>query len=780
MTADPGGNGRRNGKRRGVPLIDGLEKVTGRARYTADLEHADALVGRVFRSPVSHGEIVRLDVSRARAVDGVIAVVTGDDCPHTYGVLPVAMNEYPLARGRVRYRGEPVAAVAAIDDATAKHALELIEFEVRQLPAYYTSTDARHPDAVLLHADKPGNLERAVHHEFGDVAAGFAAADLVRETQISCAEVNHAQIEPHACLADYDPTSGRLTVQSVSQVGYYLHLMLARCLEIDTARIRVIKPFIGGGFGARVEVLNFEIIAALLARAAAGKVLMQLTREENFLTHRARPQTDIRLKLGLRRDGHVTACECEVVQRGGAYAGYGIVTILYAGALLQGIYDIPAIKYDGYRVYANLPPCGAMRGHGSVDTRHAFECLLDRMARDLGLDPFAVRRANLLQAPTRTLNDLTVNSCGLAQCLDQVERASGWRERIGRLPPGKGLGMACSHYVSGAAKPIHWTGEPHAAVNLRLDFDGAVTALTGAADIGQGSSTMVAIAVAETLGIALERVRVVAGDSAVTPKDNGAYSSRITFMVGNAAIDAARKLKSILLEAAARKLEARAEDIECLAETFHVGTQGQSSLPFIDVVKAALVDRGPITVSGTFTCPPEAQGGKHRGGAVGSTMGFSYAAQVVEASVDETTGLVTVGKVWTALDCGHAINPLAVEGQIEGSVWMGMGQALSEETHYVAGLPVHASLLEYRVPTMAESPPIEVAIVESHDPHGPFGAKEASEGALAGFPPALVNAVANAIGIDLDELPVTPDRVMAALVERRRTQRLAAARRAAS
>ena len=774
MTTDRNNNARR----RGLPLIDGIEKVTGRAHYTADLEHADALVGRIFRSPVSHGEIVRLDVSKARALDGVITVVTGADCPHTYGVLPVAMNEHPLARERVRYRGEPVAAVAATDDAIASRALDLIEFEVRELPAYYTSAAARSPDAVLLHANKPGNIEREVHHEFGDVPSGFAAADLVREETISCPELNHAQIEPHACLVDYDPVSGRLTAQSVSQVGYYLHLMLARCLEMDPSRIRVIKPFIGGGFGARVEVLNFEIITALLARAAAGKVLMRLTREENFLTHRARPQTDIRLKLGMRRDGRLTACECEVVQRGGAYAGYGIVTILYAGALLQGIYDIPAIKYDGYRVYANLPPCGAMRGHGSVGSRHAFECLLDRMARELRLDPFTVRRANLLWAPTRTLNDLMVNSCGLEECLDRVEHASRWRERIDRLPSGKGLGMACSHYVSGAAKPIHWTGEPHAVVNLKLDFDGGVTALTGAADIGQGSSTMIAIVVAETLGVSLDRVRVVAGDSAVTPKDNGAYSSRITFMVGNAAIDATRKLKSMLAEAAARKLDARPEDIECAGETFRVESAGQSTLPFIEVVKAALADRGPITVPGSFTCPPEAQGGKHRGGAVGSTMGFSYAAQVVEVSVDEATGSVTVDKAWTALDCGHAINPLAVQGQIEGSVLMGMGQALSEETSYVNGLPMHASLLEYRVPTIAESPPIEVAIVESHDPYGPFGAKEASEGALASFPPALVNAVANAIGIDLRELPATPDRVMEALVERRRELQRAAARRA--
>ena len=348
------------------------------------------------------------------------------------------------------------------------------------------------------------------------------------------------------------------------------------------------------------------------------------------------------------------------------------------------------------------------------------------------------------------------------------------------LPPGRGLGLACSHYVSGAAKPIHWTGEPHAVVNLRLDFDGAVTALTGAADIGQGSSTMVAIAVAETLDVSLDRIRVVAGDSAVTPKDNGAYSSRITFMVGNAAIDAAKRLKAKLAEAAARKFEARVEDIECAGEMFFVGTGEQSRLSFGEVVKEVLANEGPVTVKGSFTCPPEAQGGKRRGGAVGSTMGFSYAAQVVEVSVDEELGKIKVEKVWAALDCGRAINPLAVEGQIQGSVWMGLGQALSEETRYAEGLPLHASLLEYRVPTIAESPPIETYIVESHDPFGPFGAKEASEGALAGFAPALTSAVANAIGLDLDELPLTPDRIVEALVERRRLRarqtRLGAAR----
>jgi 4-hydroxybenzoyl-CoA reductase subunit alpha len=748
-----------------TPLVDGIAKVTGSARYAADLPRRGALVGKIYRSPYSHARIVALDVSQARALPGVRAVVTGEDCPRTYGVLPIAMNEYPLARERVRYRGEPVAAVAAVDEATAARALALIRLAVEELPAYYSAAQARARDAHLLHEDKPGNLEREVHHAFGDVEAGFAQAELVRERTYRCAEVNQAHMEPNASLAEYDAERDYLTIQTSTQVPYYVHLMIARTLGMEERRIRVIKPFIGGGFGARTEALNFELICALLARAARGTVALHLSREETFLTHRGRPETDVRLRLGLQRDGRLTACECEVVQRGGAYAGYGLVTILYAGALLHALYDLPNVKYDGYRVYTNLPPCGAMRGHGTVDVRHAFEALLDEMAAELGLDPFAVRRVNLLHAPAETPNGLRIESYGLAQCLDLVEKASGWRERRGKLAPGRGLGMACSHYVSGAAKPVHWTGEPHATVNLRLDFDGGITLLTGAAEIGQGSSTVMAQLAADVLGVRLDRVRVVAADSWLTPKDNGSYSSRVTVMVGNATLDAARALRAKLVAAAARKLDADAVEVECENETFRRRDGAGPVLSFDDAVAAALAAGGPIVAQGTFTCPPAFQGGKHRGGAVGSTMSFSYAAQVVEVGVDVETGMVSVENVWVAHDCGFAINPLAVEAQVQGSVWMGMGQALFEETRYENGLALHASLLGYRVPTLVDSPPIDVQIVESLDPNGPFGAKEAGEGSLASFLPALANAVADAIGVRVDELPIGPDRLLHALVK---------------
>ena len=753
-----------------IALVDGIEKVTGRARYTADLFAPEALVGRIYRSPYAHAEIIRVDIEAALKLPGVVAIITGDACDKPYGILPVAQNEYPLARDKVRYFGEPVAAVAAVDEATAAAALKLIRMEVRELPVYTDAASARAPDAVLLHDNKKGNLEREVHNEFGDAEAGFAAADLVREETFTCAEVTHAHMEPHAAMAAYDVERDQLTLHSVSQVPYYVHLTLSSCLGLDTSRIRVIKPFVGGGFGARTETLNFEVICALLARAAGGTVRMKLSREETFLTHRGRPESNVRMKIGMKKDGRITACQLEMIMRGGAYGGYGIVTILYAGALLNGLYDIPAVKYDGYRVYSNTPPCGAMRGHGTVNTRFAFESLMDSMAKELGLDPVEVRRSNLLKAPTDTINGLKIMSYGLGECLDKVEQASGWRERIGNLPPGRGLGIACSHFVSGSAKPVHWTGEPHATVILKLDFDAGITILTGASDIGQGSSTILTQAVVEVLGVDYGRVRVIANDSAITPKDNGSYSSRVTFMVGNAAIHAAENLKKILIEAAARRLQVSPEQVDCLGEAYAVFNQPERTVAFNDVVAEALVDTGTITAKGTYTCPIEFQGGKQKGGAVGSTMGFSYAASVVEVSVDRDLGTVKVEKVWTAMDCGYAINPLSVEGQVQGAVWMGMGQAMSEETSYGKdGKHAAASMLDYRVPTFIDSPDVDVMIVESMDPNGPFGAKEASEGPLAGMPAAIAAAVQNATGTRINQLPLTPDRVLEALSGRKRT-----------
>ncbi len=745
---------------RRAPLIDGIEKVSGKARYTADIAETNTLVGRLLRSPYAHAEIIGVDVTKARELPGVVAIITGEDCDKPFGIIPIAQNEYPLSRDKVRYRGEPVAAVAAINEATAEAALKLIDFEVRELPGYFTADEARADDAVLLHDNRPGNLEREVHSEFGDVDAGFEVADLIREETYDCAEVTHAHMEPHASLASYDVERDRMTLHSVTQVPYYLHKRVAQCMDMDESQVRVIKPFIGGGFGARTEALNFEIISCLLARAAGGTVRMKLSREETFLTHRGRPRTRVRMKIGMTKDGKMTACDCVVEQTGGAFAGYGIVTILYAGSLLNALYDIPAVRYNGFRIYTNTPACGAMRGHGTVDVRHAFESVTDMMAEELDLDRFEVRRRNLLNPPVRTINDLEVHSYGLPECLDWVEEACGWKERAGNMPRGKGLGMACSHYVSGAAKPVHWTGEPHAVVNLKLDFDGGITILTGAADIGQGSSTILAQVVGEVMKVDFDRLTVIANDSRITPKDNGSYSSRVTFMVGNAALEAAENLKSVMVEAAAGKLEVKPEEVECLGESYRIKGQQGSDIPYKDVVAAALINTGTITVKGTFTVPKKFQGGKYHGAGVGPSMAYSYSTLAAEVTVDDITGRVIVDKIWVAHDVGYALNPLSVEGQVQGGVWMGLGQAISEETNYHEGLPITSNFLDYRVPTMVESPDIEVKIVESIDPNGPFGAKEASEGCLSGIIPAVANAVYDATGVRLFETPLTPERII--------------------
>ena len=758
-----------------LPMVDGPEKITGKAQYTSDFYDPSALTGVIKRSTVAHARILSVDTSAAEALPGVHAVITGSETDEGHGVLPIARTELPIAYDRVRYRGEPVAAVAADSVEIANKACDLIKIEYEELPAYFTAADAMADGAVDLHEHRAGNIERHVEFDIGDVDGGFAEADLVHETEYHCAEVCQVQTEPHAAYAEYDAERDELTVRASTQVPYYVHLMLAKTLKMPKSKIRVIKPYLGGGFGCRTEALNVEMITAMLARRAKGTVRTVISREDTFITHRGRQEQTIKIRMGMTKEGRVTAVDCQTVQRGGAHSGYGIVTILYAGSMLFAIYDLHNARYDGKRVLTNTPPCGAFRGHGTVNTRHAFENALDEMAEKLGLDPFEVRRVNLIKELGFTASDQWINSYGLPECLDIVEKASGWKDRFGKMPPGKGLGLGCSHYISGASKPVNWTGEPHATINLKLDHDGTVVILTGAAEIGQGSNTILVQCVAEVLGIDPSRVKVVDADSRVTPKDNGSYSSRVTYMVGNAAIEAANNLKGVLVEAAAKKLDVAPEDVECLGEVYRAGTQDEG-MTFEEVVMAALEGTGTITVKGNFDTLPESWGGKkYRGAAIGGTMAFSYAAQVVEVTVDPDTADITVDKVWVAHDCGKALNPLTVEGQIQGSVWMGMGQALTEETAYHDGLLISGNMLDYRVPTFVDSPPIDTHIVESNDPHGPFGAKEAGEASLAGFLPALTSAVANAMGVRVHELPVTPDRLLQLLEDKEREMRTASA-----
>ena len=743
------------------PLVDGPEKVSGKALYSGDFVPKNCLVGRIMRSPVAHAEIINIDISEAQKLPGIKVIITGDETDEPFGILPIARFEFPLARDKVRYRGEPIACVVAVDVETAQAAIDIIKFEYKELPGYFKSKEAMEEGVVDLHEHRPGNIEREVDFELGEVDAGLADSDFILEETFNCAEICQVQSEPHAAIAEFDVERQFMTVRASTQVPYYDHLMLAKVLKMDESKIRMIKPFVGGGFGCRTESLNITLICALAARAARGTVRIVASREETFITHRGRPETDIDMKIGVKKNGIITAVDYTAIQRGGAYSGYGVVTILYSGGLLFGMYDLQAVRYKGLRVLTNTPPPGAMRGHGITDVRYAFESLLDKIAGQLNIDPIEIRRKNYLKGPNyETLNEMFINSYGLPECIDWVEKESGWKKRKGKLGKFKGLGVGCGHYISGASKPVNWTGEPHATVHLKLDWDSSITILTGAPEIGQGSSTMATQCAAEVLGLDMSRFQILTSDSKLTPKDNGAYSSRITYMVGNATIDAAKNLRNILIQAAAKKLDADPDDVECLGEFYTAGSQDEG-LTFEEVVKAALEGTGTITVSGNFDTLPESWGTKkYRGGAISGSMAYAYAAQVVEVSIDPDTAAITVEKVWAAQDVGKALNPLSVEGQIEGSVWMGMGQAISEGTEYHEGLAITNSMLDYRVPTIVESPPIEVGIIETIDPNGPFGAKEAGETSLIAFIPAFTNAVADALGVRPLDLPVTPDKLM--------------------
>ena len=422
-----------------IAMVDAAGKTTGSGKYTDDLSLPGMLVGKILHSAYPHARIKHIDAARAESLDGVIAIATGKDAPNTYGILPVGHDEHALALDKVCYVGDNVACVAAVDEATAERALELIDVEYEVLPAYFDPEESMKAESDLIHDNKPNNLEKDYHHAFGDPEKGFAEADCIVEHRYMANEVTHAAMEPHSTLANFeiDPHTGqpgRLIVWSSTQVPYYLQHKLSLVLEMPMAQIRVIKPLVGGGFGGKSEVIPLEIIAAVTARKARAPVKITYTREEVFWAHRGRPRTIIDLKTGARKDGRITAVRARVVQDGGAYCSYGVVTILYSGALLGALYDIPNIQYDGYRVLTNKPACGAMRGHGTVNVRFAFESQMDEIAAKLNLDPAEMRRVNLLKPPTVTVNGLRVLSYGLPECIDQVVSRSGWTERRGRVP----------------------------------------------------------------------------------------------------------------------------------------------------------------------------------------------------------------------------------------------------------------------------------------------------------------------------------------------------------
>lgn len=759
----------------GSPMrkIEGLAKSTGRAVYTDDVTLPGLLHGKILRSPHPHARIVSIDTGRALALDGVHAVITGEDMPVEYGIIPWTPDEYPLCLDRVRYIGDGVAAVAAVDEDTANAALSLIEVEYEELPAFLDPHDAVEADGstpYIHDAKKPGwngNVTKIVKLEFGDIEGGMDDADVVVEGDYFFEGTTHAPIEPHCAIGQWDGV-GRLTVWSATQVPHYLHRELARVLGLDQAQVRVLQPLVGGAFGGKSEPFDLEFCVAKLAMETGRPVKILYTREEVFYSHRGRHPFHMRYRTGATSDGRLTSVDAKILLDGGAYASFGLVTTYYSGQLLCAPYEMPAYRFDSTRVYTNKPACGPKRGHGSVQPRFAFEVQIDKLAERIAVDPIEFRRRNFIGEHTRTVNELRVTSNGFLDCLSSVEAASRWHDKYRSMPFGRGIGIAGSTYISGTNYPIYPNEMPQSAVQMQIDRSGRVAVFSGASEIGQGCDSVVAYIAAEELGVPLEWVRVLRGDTDYTPVDLGAYSSRVTFMLGNAAIDAATRLRKLVQGSVAREWEVKPNEV-LLAGGYAVWAQDTArQMPIAEAFNLAEAEHGTLGATGWYNTPKDVHG-EYRGGTIGASPAYSFTAHVAEVEVDTDTGFVDVKKIWIAHDCGRALNPVLVEGQMEGSAYMGAAEAIMEEQifkdadHGRAGLHNAPSLLDYRIPTSLDTPELESLIVESIDPEGPYGAKEAGEGPLHPSIPAIANAIYDAIGVRMDRLPFSPPNVWRAI-----------------
>ncbi len=770
-----------------APRIDAPDKATGRALFIDDMTMPGMLYGALLQSPLAHARIRSIDTSAAKQLPGVKSVVTCEDAGLVkYGVSPARYDETLFCHDKVRHVGDNVAAVAAVDLETALEAVSLIKVDYEELPAVFTIEQAMAEGAPLVHDIYPRNISAEVHNEFGDVEAAFKECDLIKTTSLVNKRQDCAFIEPQGCIAYYDH-SGTLTLYSSTQVPHYTQRSVAMVLGMPIGKVRVVKPYVGGGFGAKASANHMELAACLMSMKTGKPVKMNFEREQVFYHGRSRHQFFHTMTTGVKRDGTILALKHECYMNGGAYSSFGIATVYYAGSLLGGPYKMPNMKYDGYRIATNLPACGAQRGHGGVIARGCWEQQLDMIAEELGMDPVELRLKNIMTAGDVTCNDLNMSSLGMKECIEAVRDASEWKNKKGKLPRGKGIGMACGFFVSGAGYPIYRSDTFHGTVVIKLTEDGGTALVyTASAEIGQGSDTAFAMIAAEALGIPLEMVRLESGDTDFGV-DLGAYSSRQTLMTGHATKEAAEDVKRQVLEVLSKELNVPVEDMDIkkglvvfkkekpdfsgLRTRYIKEHRGwvdnpgaEDELSFREASRIAYLAKGSIVGTGKYK-PPEL-GGKFKGAAVGTSPAYGCSAQIVELTVDEGTGRITIDKMVDAHDCGRAINRTSVEGQMQGSLSMGMGEALFEEVKFDArGRILNADLAEYKIPSALDMPPTEVIVVESNEPNGPFGAKEVGEGNIMATIPAILNAVYDAVGVRIYELPLNPERVYKALKE---------------
>src|SRR6266704_2459648 len=607
---------------RALRKTDATAKVTGATRFADDLFLPRMLYAKLLRSPHPHARIVRIDPSRALALAGVKAVLTGKDLPIPFGILPVSQDEHALALDKARFVGDPVAGVAAVSEETATAALDLIVVEYEPLRPVRDALDAvAHPEPRIHAYGDGGNLHKLINLEFGDVEEAFTAADLVREDLLFFDGNTHLPMEQHAAAADWS-ADGKLTLWSSTQTPHYVHRALAQVLELAPARIRVIATPNGGAFGGKSDAFSHELVVAKLAMVTGRPVKITLTREEVFYCHRGRHPTLMWVKTGVTRDGAITAMHFKSLLDGGGYGSYGVASTYYTGALQTVTYHVPRYKFQGARAFTNKPPCGPKRGHGTPQPRFALEVHIDKLAEQLRMDPADLRLKHLVPPHSVTANWLRIGTMGLGRCIEKVVSGSDWKRRFKQLPHGQGIGLACSSYITGAGLPIYWNAMPHSGVQLKCDRGGGVTVFCGSTEIGQGSDSILATIVAEVLGLDPFDVAVVTGDTDLTPVDLGSYSSRVTLMTGNAAIQAAQRARDLIAAHAARKLEIPLERVAFADRRVFDVERPMRGLAFAEAVQLAEAAEGTVGTVGSYTPPPSP--GKYRGAGVGPSPAYSY------------------------------------------------------------------------------------------------------------------------------------------------------------
>jgi 4-hydroxybenzoyl-CoA reductase subunit alpha len=753
-----------------VPRIDGVAKATGRAKYTGDLKFPNMLVGKILHSPHAHARILNIDTSEAEKLPGVKAVITHRDVPSTkYGLSPARWDETAFCIDKVRFVGDKVAAVAAVDEETAYKALKLIKVDYEVLPAVFDPYEALKEGAPQIFEEYPGNVNTQIHQHFGDVDKAFEEAYHVRRDFFSGQRTYHSPLEPHASIAFWE--GDKVTIYCSTQSVHYLQYHLARVFDMPMGNIRVLKTHVGGGFGGKIDPTGLDFSAVKLSQITGRPVKMLFDRKEMFYNNRGRHAQYMELTTGVTREGKILGVHANFVMDGGAYTGLGVASAYYAGALLTVLYDFDNYKFDMVRAVTNLPGCGAQRGHGQPQPRFAFESHLDHIAEDLGIDPLEIRIINARKPKTVTVNDFKVDSYALKEALEKAREISGWREKKGKLPPGRGIGVGNGGFVSGAGYPCYRTDLPQAVAIIKVHDDGSMATLyTGAVEIGQGSDTVLLQMAAEAMGYPLGKMRIVASDTDLATHDFGAYASRQTLMSGWAVKKAGEEVKDKILKTAAEMMLVVPEQLDVKQGVVFLKAHPEESLTFEEVARTYFVKYGQLIGQGSYK-PPKL-GGTFKGAAVGTSPAYSAATQVAEVEIDEETGEIKVIEAWDVHDCGMVINPALLHGQVHGAFYMGMGESIWEEVLFdEKGDVANGNLAEYRMPTALDMPPVTSELVDSIDPNAPWGVKEVGEGATTPTMACLANAIYDAMGVRIESLPLTYEKVWRALKEKREKEK---------